>query len=251
LVASDSSSEVRLSVRPNPTHLSSSTIVVADAGEFGPFSVSAGFETRGIELRVSSHIEYRIPVRVRDATGRVPPGTEVNGLPVDADGTVTLGPFRPGPIVITAVSPGGNARLAADARVVIEDRVPDEIVLQLLPAARLNGRVVFSGIKQPPRRGSPLRVLPFIPGQGSSARKGMDPTGMVMSDGSFEIDGLIGMRCFQLTEVPREWSQRITLGGRDVTDIPLTFRSGDQIMDLEVHVGPAESMVHRDVCKTP
>jgi hypothetical protein len=274
MVASDPPQKFRLTISPPHTTPAEDIPVVSfvpDRVEFGPVTVSPGFETTGVEVRVTSHPEYRLIVRVHDVTGRVPADTEVtlsavprtvpgiqtthsgiiSTLPVRENGTVTFGPLPAGQVTIWTLTTGGSPRLGASTRIVIEDRPPDDVFLQLLPAARLTGRVVFSGVKQPPRGASPLRVLPFIPGHATPGFKSLDTSGVVHADGSFVIDGIIGDRCLRLDGRP-DWTQRITLRGQDVTDTPLSFTPGDEVADLVLHVEPANAQrLPRLVCKLP
>jgi hypothetical protein len=171
---------------------------------------------------------------------------------VRENGTVTMGPLPAGEVTIWALSTGRSPRVGASTRIVIEDRPPDDVVLQLLPAARLTGRVVFSGVKQPPRGASPLRVVPFTPGHATPPFKMLDTSGVVHADGSFVIDGIIGDRCLRLLDGRPDWTQRITLRGQDVTDTPLSFTPGEEVADVVLHVEPANTQqLPRMVCKLP
>jgi hypothetical protein len=90
------------------------------------------------------------------------------------------------------------------------------------------------------RGGMPLRVVSLAAGyEGSLGYHADDPNGMVQMDGSFVLDGLLGERCLKLLNVGSSWSlQSITADGRDVTNVPLVFESGQEIGDVVFRVTP-------------
>lgn len=257
LIASAGATDLRVQVRRHvlPMPKTSTVVYMPDNTEFSSrVRVFAGFESKGLELRVATHPEYFVKVAVRDLTGEVPPGVEISmstapalrlgvsessaGMfPAGDDGAVMFGPLQPGPVTLWAATNQTRPSLAALAQIQIEDRVPDDVILRLMPAARVKGRVEFAGLSRPLRGASPLRVLAAIAGHGAPGWHSDDSNGVVQMDGSFVLDGLVGERCLRLVNVGPGWVLQSTMvGGRDATNAPLVFESGQEVGDVVLRV---------------
>ena len=110
-------------------------------------------ETSGLELRVSTSPHFRVTVTLRDELGGVLYNPTVmlyarnrtGGPLVRPDNTVTLGPVPRGPMTVFATADGRNGiRLAGVTELEVVDRPLDDVVITLVPAARMRGRVEFS-----------------------------------------------------------------------------------------------------------
>jgi hypothetical protein len=214
------------------------------------------------DIRLPAHPEFRLRVTVTDGTGRTPPDAQVelfrpptsvtytnregrivtkygprgsSGLR-DADGVFNFGPLPSGPVTVYAVDDRLNPQLAAMANVEVQAQGLNEVHLELLPGARISGRVEFAGRTRPLQGGDPLRVQAWVSGEyGYSSN---DP-GLVGEDGSFQIGGLVGRRCLRVHGLPGWRVASINHAGRDVTYVPFDLELGQEIR-VDILVVPGE-----------
>ena len=215
-------------------------------------------ETAGLELQVPTSPHYRVTVTLRDELGGALYNPTVNlygrnrsaSPKVEPDDTAVFGPLPPGAVTIFGAADGRNGvRLAGVAELEVVDRPLDDVVITMVPAARLRGRVEFSPPERSPRD-APMVVMPTVPGGPLPPLHSDDLNGRVGPDGSFVIGGLIGTRCLRIWYMPTGWRLGAILrDGRDITDEPITFGPGQQMDDVIVRLIPgAEQATGRPTC---
>ena len=88
-----------------------------------------------------AHVRYT-------AVGKAPAYSYCGDFPTSGDGSLMLGPLVPGDVHVIASASKGATHLAAFTTIRIVD-APQRFTLQLLPAARVTGRVEFIGRAAP------------------------------------------------------------------------------------------------------
>jgi hypothetical protein len=207
-------------------------------------------ETGGLELQVATSPLFRVTVTLRDELGSVPVNSRVtlyqrNGMSsplVKSDGTATLGPFPPGPATVWASGDGpGSIALAGVAELEIVDRAVDDVVVTMVPAARLRGRVEFSNGTAPSTIAAPMLVQSSVPGRGLPGYRPDDLNGRVAKDATFALRGLLGPRCLELVNLPAGWRlEAILRAGRDITDEPVVFAPAEEVTDVVFRLVPGD-----------
>jgi hypothetical protein len=177
------------------------------------------------DIRLPAHAMYRLRVTVADGSGRTPDEAKVEVyLPPtrttytnregrfgvkfgpresvpwrEPDGSYNFGPLPPGPVTVYAVNNRLNPQLTAMATVDVQPGALNEIHLELLPGARISGRVEFDGGTRPLWGAEPLRVRAVAAGQ---LRNNSRDPGLVAEDGTFQINGIVGRRCLRVDNIP-------------------------------------------------
>ena len=215
-------------------------------------------ETAGLELQVPTSPHYRVTVTLREELGGalVNPaimlfGRNLHSNPlVRPDNTAVFGPLPRGPVTVVATADGRNGiRLAGVAELDVVDRPLDDVVLSLVAAARIRGRVEFQDRERQSPGGAAMLVLSSIPGRQPPPIHSNDPNGRVAPDGSFAIDGLLGTRCLGMWNVPPGWQLAAILrDGRDITDEPIAFSPGERIDDVVLRLVPGDRTLRRPAC---
>ena len=145
----------------------------------------------------------------------------------------------PGPVAIDPGSWDVIARRGIDGALAHVTLAPGETqspVLEIRPASRITGRIVFEGSTRRPdasstfldvigagldRNVSPLLLLP-------GGRVAVKP------DGSFSLVGVLGTVEFAVT-TPAGWAvSRLAAGDRDLLGTPITFEGGEIINDARI-----------------
>jgi protocatechuate 3,4-dioxygenase beta subunit len=101
--------------------------------------------------------------------------------------------------------------------------------------AKATGRIRFEGGEKPEALTS-LRLM-AVPTDFDNAGANAAAFGMasVKENGTFEIDGLVGGRIFQLMNPPKGWFlKRLTHDGQDVTDTGHEFKPGEEVDGFEI-----------------
>src|SRR5262249_19547523 len=100
--------------------------------------------------------------------------------------------------------------------------------LKVSSGATLRGRFVFEG-DAPPSSSTLTRVasMPIDLVSAPFVGRGL-PQGRVNPDWTFETNGAFGVGVLRAAGLPSSWVlKNTTVNGRDVTDVPLDFRTGD------------------------
>jgi hypothetical protein len=107
------------------------------------------------------------------------------------------------------------------------------LTIQLGTGGSVSGKFVFEGSAPPPQL-PPNQNAPvmFTGRDGSTCRSGR---GQLKPDWTFTIDSVFGTCVPQMMGGFGQWSlQAFTYGDKDVTDVPITFASGQRLKDFTV-----------------
>jgi hypothetical protein len=160
------------------------------------------------------------------------------------DGTFTVSNVAPGEYRLEMVSTSALESLvqsggvgtvavpeAASLPITVSGQDISGVMLTALPTATARGRVVFEGAAPPESTMASILImgapesrtaLPF----GGSAR--------ARADGSFELRGLTGRRFLQASPPPGWFLKSVKINETDVTDLPVEFKSGEEVGGVEV-----------------
>lgn len=211
------------------------------------FTLAAGEERTGVDLRMQMRPMSRIEATVVDPSGQ-PVNAQVSlQMPGRNAGTtisfISNGQYRSptlaqgeyGLVVFMdacpACQPAREVGLFASMRVNVLNAEPVKLSITLQPAAPVTGRVVFAGTTLPPPDMKTVRVfLSALPGSVANlngVRSTTDETGL------FTIVGITPARYRVTATVPNQpatgaiWTLRsVMVDGRDVTDLPFDLAAG-------------------------
>jgi hypothetical protein len=164
------------------------------------------------------------------------------GASVGADGTFTLPNVTPGEYRLNATrlpgDPSGEPELA-EMMIVVDGTDLENVSLSGSVGAGVTGRVIVEGsgvpkwssvrvdVRQPLRNQASPSVL------GAFRNAGTSP---VKEDGTFSVEHVFEHARFQVT-LPEGWMLKsITQGGKDLSDVEIPLRSGDELRDVEVTI---------------
>jgi hypothetical protein len=217
-------------------------------------TVVSRHETHAADIVVKPVYLFNVTVIVTDDEGNALPNATVffrsrrqgsayfsgsGELRVESDGSVKLGPTGPGTVHITAWGNKGSFQLAAEASIEIVD-APRELTMQLMPAARVTGRVEFVDRLTPLHRSPGLRVRHIGLDGVQRAIRSDDPDGLVGPDGDFTLTNLIGERCLHVDGLPVGWRlMDITYEGENYTHRLFSFEQGREVSVL-IRIEPGE-----------
>jgi hypothetical protein len=222
------------------------TVVRADARAV---AVQAGDEQSGIDFVVSpaSMKVVRVTGRVVDADGHASAANVYlaggGDRPPDTASSLQLRVGDAGTFTAT-VEPGDNIAVAVDRDnhialttfTAVDADVPG-LTLALTTPGRITGRVVFDGVGAPPSTEVEIVARPtvaYLIANGSSPQLGYSAV-RPRPDGTFELKNLMGSRDIYVRTTPGGWQVRsITMGGRDVLDVPIEFGGGEDFAGVEI-----------------
>jgi hypothetical protein len=220
-----------------------------------PVTVVSHHETQAADIVVTPVYLFNTTVMVTDDEGNALPNatvffrsrrmgsshfSESGELRVESDGSVKLGPRRPGPVLITAWGKKGPLQLAAEAAIEITD-APRELTMQLTPAARVTGRVEFVDRLSPLHGSSGLRVRNLGLDGVARAIRSDDPDGLVSPDGDFTLANVIGESCLQVAGLPAGWRLLdVTYQGDDYTNRLFAFEQGGEVAGVLIRIERGE-----------
>ena len=182
-----------------------------------------------------------------NAAGRLVPHAHVLLMPVEdgevramvmaritpeADGTFRINDVPEGTYVIQANASAMFGVAAATVDAANREPRPTRVTVKPLTTAR--GRVVFEGDAPAPTPNPGSQTIVFQPASFTTGPVGLNRIALVIhSDWSFEIPGLAWFGGLRVTP-PAGWAlARVRHEGRDITDTPIDFQSGD-VSGLEV-----------------
>ena len=218
-------------------------------------TVVSGQETHAADIVVKPVYLFNTTVIVTDDEGNALPNATVffrsrrqersyfnesGERRAKSDGSVKLGPMRPGTVHITAWGKKGRLKLAADASIDIVD-APQKLTLQLMPAARVTGRVEFMDQLTPLHGSGGLRVRYLGLDRVQRVIHSDDLDGLVSPDGDFTLPNVIGERCLYVDGLPAGWRLLdITYEGEDYTHRPFSFEEGREVPGVLIRIERGE-----------
>jgi carboxypeptidase family protein len=241
-----------LSGPPNPMRLPHATyypqsLTVAQAT---PVSLRTGDDVSSIDvIFIASGSVARVSGRVIDAQNpsarpMVAFVSDGNGMPEAAmglnmstqPGGEFSAPLGPGEYTVVGRTDGGGIAMQ---RVTVGQEDISGIQLVIANSARVSGRVVFEGTRHPPGRlvveawaPDPLDMMAI---RADAPQEGR-PT-LVGPDDRFTLTGVFGRRELRVNQLMPGWIVRsITTGGRDVLDVPIDFKGGENLRDVVITV---------------
>jgi len=150
------------------------------------------------------------------------------------DGTFTTGSVGPGDYTVMAELTGtpGSPAFWAMSDVTLSGPEPVNLTLRLQPSMAVTGKLVFDGTLAPPP--DLTRVLVYLLSLGNGPRSNSMLTATDAA-GTVSISPVTPGRYRAVTSIPNTaapgapaWSLRsVTIGGRDVTDLPIEIGPGD------------------------
>lgn len=218
--------------------------------------LAAGQEAAGTDISLIPGKVLRITGTAHSSTGAplvgqmVSPGQSfrsptgfmsmwgMEGTKVGADGTFTLRNLPPGEYQISVrVPPIGDAPAeSATTTVTISGTDIEGLALTTSAGGQVSGRIVFDRNVKPPFPNSRVRVAgrpvnrEFVPSGPSTP-----DNGRVREDWSFTLTGLIGASRLSLGTLPPGWAVKsIDQNGRDLTDTPIEFSSGERVDEVTI-----------------
>ena len=153
--------------------------------------------------------------------------------------------------------PPGEYTLAAQAngmiamtRLTVDRTDISNVELLLAKGAAVSGRVVFEGLAPRPgvvevmaRPDQPAMDIPGVM---------MPRPGRVRSDGSFAISSLLGALELRVVPESRGWRPKsILLGGRNVLDVPIDFKSGEDFRNVTIVMTDRTATLSGTVANAP
>jgi hypothetical protein len=196
--------------------------------------LSAGLVTSGLEFRFPKIASRSLTTRVslpapgasdvRAFLYRVEPRMR-REVALDAEGTGTVKGLLEGRYYIAAhATIDGRALAVSDVAHVVQDET--EVLLLLAEPGRIKGTVVTARGTLPPLADARVAAS-WVDDDGED----VDPVGIneaaLGSDGSFQLDGLYGLRRLQLAGLPAEWHvQSIRQGRNDIAAAGVTVAPG-------------------------
>jgi hypothetical protein len=150
------------------------------------------------------------------------------------DGTFTTGSIGPGDYTVMAEVTGtpGSAAFWAMTDVTLSGPDPVNLTLRLQPSMTVSGKLVFEGTLPPPPDLTRALIYLFTVGTGPRSNSMLTTTDAA---GNISISPVTPGRYRAIANVPNTaapgapaWSLRsVTIGGRDVTDLPIDIAPGD------------------------
>ena len=226
-------------------------------GEARRITVGLGQQVSGIDLSL-------IPGRAAKVSGtafdtkhrpfsRVVLGDEIRGVQfasfrggpsasVAADGSFTISNVTPGEYRLNATrlpgDPSGEPEVA-EMMVVVDGNDLENLSLSGSVGASVSGRVIVEGSGVPKWSSVRVDVRQALRNQASPSVLGAfrnSGTSAVKEDGTFLVEHVFEHARFQVT-LPEGWMLKsITQGGKDLSDVEIPLRSGDELRDVEVTI---------------
>ena len=222
-----------------------------DEGAAQRVRARAGGETPGVEMRMATGRLFRLSGIVSDSQGRV--AARANGQLIKRTGnsssTYGFSTDEQGRFAMRNIPPG-TYRLVARARPMGQNAEGPQgeqgefgilpltiasdlegLFVMLSSGATITGQVVFEqGPPQLPagQQSFQMRVSAMVGDPESNIGMNTPPPALVTPDLTFTMRGLHSELLLR-SSGPNMFLKSVTVGGRDVTDTPYEFKSGDQV----------------------
>jgi protocatechuate 3,4-dioxygenase beta subunit len=143
-------------------------------------------------------------------------------------------------ITVTTIGPNGQVQsvnrqtvgppmLWAAMPIVVGEAGVDGVTLSLREGHKISGRVEFSGSAERPPAARLMQIPVVVEPADGRQRTNFQPPGRVAADGTFTVSSLLPGRYFvRVGGAPGGWvTQAVSLGGVDVSDVPLEIDGKD------------------------
>jgi protocatechuate 3,4-dioxygenase beta subunit len=221
---------------------------VAELSQAVRVTVNTGEELRNISFSVVPGRTARVSGRAVDSQGRAlrqvglshqfpgGPGGGIVGLAANAtvapDGTFTLMNVPPGDYMLQAT----GSQESAFMPIAVNSADINDVLLTTSAGWSIRGRIVTesgapAGLRRDQVTIAPVHLL--APG-GLGMPGGAVARQTVNDDWTFSVTNVVGTARLHVT-VPDGWAVKaITQGDRDIADLPLEMKSGEQVADVQV-----------------
>jgi hypothetical protein len=218
-------------------------------GEAQRVQLGVGQDAAGLTLTVIPTAMYRVSGTVVDSKGGPLASALVSIVPVDgpglnatiagrtqafADGTFALSRVPPGTYVVQGRSSITTSAVPGEygwATVTVGQSDVRDVRIVTAGPSSLKGRFVFENeqpIRFAPPAGLQIDMISVDLDTESVVAMSSAPVRVRLSgDGSFEVGGLWGRRLMRV-RTSSSVVERITLGGKDITDTPIDFNGRDR-----------------------
>jgi Carboxypeptidase regulatory-like domain len=155
------------------------------------------------------------------------------GARIQANGAFSIANVPPGRYVLLARNRDRETPQYAFQPITVSGQDLDGLTIILAPGATITGTVRFQPGQTPPPDPTQVRITAPSTEQGWF---GSQPTARVERDGRFSLPGVAaGSHLIRTNSNLRGWTLRsVTVAGRDVTDVPMIVRSGEQVSNVEI-----------------
>lgn len=229
---------------------------VTHVTEAQKIAVGLGQEASGVDFSLVPGRTARISGTALDSRGRpfssVSLGSEVRGLDfgrfgsagsatVAPDGTFTIKDVAPGEYKVRASS-RDSVNAGAEVAIVpitVDGVDIDDVALTGSAGGTVSGQVVVEGDPLPKSTRVRITIVERTLGQPDPMLVGFSgaANGQVKDDGTFVVNNVFGPARIEVANLPDEWAVRAILhDGQDITDAPLTPRSGEQLTGVQVMI---------------
>jgi hypothetical protein len=155
------------------------------------------------------------------------------GSRIDWDGSFEIANVPPGRYIMRARGTDSETPQYAAQPLSVNGQDIDDVLVIVTPGAQLTGTVtLLPGSTQAPDI-SNIRISAPATDQESF---GQQPNARVDKEGKFSLDGVpAGLHLIRPNGGTRGWTLKsVTIGGRDVTDAPISLRSGESVPNVAI-----------------
>lgn len=220
---------------------------VPSVNEATPVTVGLGQEALDIDFNLQLVRASRVSGRMTSPDGTPTTSGTINLSPETAgpgrqlgmnygariaDGSFAIGNVPPGRYMLRARGDDAVTPQFASEPLTVGEGDLSGLTVVLVPGGSISGTVVFQATQATIPDLTQVRIAapsldPSMMGQGSAR---------VDKDGRFSIEGLAaGQHLLRPQGGLRGWSLKsVTMGGRDVTDVPIELRGGQKIADVTI-----------------
>jgi hypothetical protein len=162
------------------------------------------------------------------------------GSRIDWDGSFSIGNVPPGRYVLRARGDDTVTPQFASVPISVGSGDLDDVTVVLMPGGNISGTVSFPATQGPAPDLTQVRVA--APSLDAGLGQG---TARVDKEGRFTIEGLAaGPHVIRPQGQVRGWSLKsVMVGGRDVTDVPIEVRSGQNIANVAITFTDAQTEI--------
>jgi hypothetical protein len=170
--------------------------------------------------------------------GRGPAGVDFGGR-ISWDGSFTVANVPPGRYTLRARGNDTDIPQYAAQPLTVMNADLTNVTVVLYPGATISGTVAFEGTN------ADLTQLRITAPSSENATIGPNPTARVDRDGRFTLSGVPAGSHWIRSNGLRGWSLKsVVVDGRDVADIPIDLRSGQQLSNVSIVVTSRQTEIN-------